>query len=46
MRALLGRAFSLRSPRNGPVINAEIDRFRYPRLWPVLNVVHARHSTL
>jgi protoporphyrinogen oxidase len=34
MRALLGRAFSFGSPRNGPVIKTLIDRFRYPLLGP------------
>ena len=34
MSALLGRAFSFGSPRNGPVIKTLIDRFRYPLLGP------------
>jgi protoporphyrinogen oxidase len=34
MRALLSRAFSLRSRRDGPVIKTLIDRFRYPRHGP------------
>jgi len=34
MGALLGRTFSLRSRRDGPVIKTLIDRFRYPTLGP------------